>query len=979
MRAIKILLAVVAAAVALVVVAAIALVVLVDPNQYKGYLTNWVEERTGRALTIDGDLELAFFPWLALETEAVTLGHPPGFDVDVPFATVERVSAGVKLLPLLERRFEIGRVRVDGLRLNLMRGPDGRGNWQDFRTSSAAPASEDEPQTETLVEQLDIEQIEIRDGELRWYEEPSAPRYVLRGIDVATGRIRAGEPVDVTLAVDVEDAETQRRFAVETRASVGLEVLGAAAADAAVSLRRFALRLAARDSAGAELAAGTLDAEAADALADGSVSISSARVDARLAPVDALPAGLDFGASFGELRFDPRAGAFAVDGLTTRLAGITAEWRIDARDVIDAPQLEGELRITDAAIGPALETFGIALPEGVDPNALGRIDASATFRAALSIADAAPADGAAAPVLGPWRIDTLGLDALEVDFGGTRLAGDAALGDDGVLRARFDVPEHAPGDGLRTLAAAFAPSEIDIAAIDRLAVSGRVELGLADGSVAVPELRAALLGAELTATVEAPAANASGRVLRGTLRTTRIEPGRVAALLGKLMPDAISPDELGALAVDARFEYDTAARRLALDDAALEAFGLSATGRVVLTSVGDTTTATGEARVAPFSPRALMMRFGQPVPETSDPSTLQRAALSARFEAGADGARFRNIELVLDDTRITGEYAIDGVANPAHRFALAIDRVNVDRYLPPRAGDLPDNAPDDTKTAGDIELPADALANLKIDGSVEVGDLVLAGLEMRAVSTRIIVGDGRAVLDSARASLYGGEFTGRFAVDTTAQPGLALTGRASSLALAPLITALTGDANFSGTGDFDLDLTGTGRTVLENVASANGRVTFSMRDGAIEGFNLGRALCVVYNTARRLPAPAQQPDRTEYLLIGGTATVQDGVAASRDLIARASFMDLTGAGNLALAEQRLDYTLEATLTGTTGIPGCEEMGQLAGESLPLTLRGTVTDPEIRPDFSKIIERRLRDALQDRLQDRIQDRLRDLLR
>src|SRR5690606_34930453 len=85
-RATKILLVVVASAAALVVVAGLALVLLVDPNDYKGYVTSWVEERTGRSFAIDGDLELAFFPWLAIETEAVTLGHPPGFDLDEPFA-----------------------------------------------------------------------------------------------------------------------------------------------------------------------------------------------------------------------------------------------------------------------------------------------------------------------------------------------------------------------------------------------------------------------------------------------------------------------------------------------------------------------------------------------------------------------------------------------------------------------------------------------------------------------------------------------------------------------------------------------------------------------------------------------------------------------------------------------------------------------------------------------------------------------------
>lgn len=975
MRTIKILLAVVVSVVALVVVATLALVTLVDPNDYKGYVTSWVEERTGRSFTIEGDLELAVFPWLAIETERVSLGHPPGFEFAEPFASVDRLSAGVKLLPLLERRFEIGNVRLDGMRLVLARGADGRGNWQDFGAERGSAADETSA-TPAFVDDLDIERIEIRGGEVRWYDEPSAPRYVLRGIDIVTGRVRAAEPIDVSVAVDVEDTATARRFAVDTRAQVGVAALGAAAADAAVSLRGFALRLRASDPARGEIVSGLLEAERFDALADGRVEIGAARVDGRLAPTDAAPGGLDFGAALRTLGFDPRGGDFTIDGLSTRIAGITADWRLDARDVIDAPRLEGDVRIADAAVGAALDAFGVALPAGLTPDTLGNVAASADFRIALSLADAAPDPADASPVVGPYRVDALGLDMVTIDLLGASLRGEAALGDDGMLRALIDMPAHAPSDALKSLAVAHVPDGIDLAAIDRIGFSGRIELGLADGRIAVDELRAELLGGELVATLDAPAAaDGSARVLRGSLRTTPLDPVRLASLLGELMPAAIEPAELGALTVATRFEYDTAAQRIALDDTTLEAFGLAATGRVVVTGLGEQIAAAGEARVAPFSPRALMQRFGQPVPETSDPAALQRAAVTARFEAGADGARFRDIELALDDTRITGEYAIDGVANPAHRFTLAIDRVNVDRYLPPRAEELPDDAGDDARTAGDIELPAEALATLQIDGEVSVRDLELAGLAFRDVATRITVGGGRAILDSARASLYGGTFDGRFEVDTRTEPRLALAGRATSLALEPLITALTGDANLSGTGDFDLDLAGTGATVLENVASANGRVTFSMRDGAIEGFNLGRALCVVYNTARRLPAPPQQPNRTAYISIGGTATVQDGIATSRDLLARASFIDLTGEGHLALAEQRLDYTLEATLTGSTGIPNCEEMSQLAGESLPLTLRGTVTDPEIRPDFSAIIQRRLRDAVRDRLEDRLRDLLR----
>jgi AsmA protein len=324
--------------------------------------------------------------------------------------------------------------------------------------------------------------------------------------------------------------------------------------------------------------------------------------------------------------------------------------------------------------------------------------------------------------------------------------------------------------------------------------------------------------------------------------------------------------------------------------------------------------------------------------------------------------------LALDDSRITGDFAVAGVRNPDYRFALAIDRIDVDRYLPPHQSEAPAGAP----TAGDIELPAEALDTLALEGTIKVGRLALANLDIEDVSTGISVGGGEAHLTNAGARLYGGRFDGSFDVKAAgAQPGLTLTGKAQGLELAPLIGALTGGpAHVSGKGDFDLSLSGLGATVIDNVETAGGRVAFSLKDGSIEGFNLGRTLCAVYNSTQKLPGPANQPKVTSYQVISGTAQVTNGVASSSDLLARAAFMDVTGKGKLELAQQRLDYAVEAKLTGKIDIAGCESMESLIGESIPLTLRGTVTDPSISPDFSAIIQRRLKDAVKERLQERL---------
>jgi AsmA protein len=247
-------------------------------------------------------------------------------------------------------------------------------------------------------------------------------------------------------------------------------------------------------------------------------------------------------------------------------------------------------------------------------------------------------------------------------------------------------------------------------------------------------------------------------------------------------------------------------------------------------------------------------------------------------------------------------------------------------------------------------------------------------MQFNDVGGRIVIGGGDLAVENARTNLYGGTFAGNFRVRAAGgDPGLALDGRASGIQLEPLIAALTGgEPNFSGTGSFDLNLAGKGRTVIQNVETAGGNVSFDMLSGAIKGFNLGRTLCAAYNVTQRAPAPPEQPALTAYEFIKGSAVVSAGTATSNDMLARTSFMDINGNGTLGLAEQQLDYELDAKLTGSVGIPNCETLDSFIGGEVPFTIHGTVTEPVIRPDFSKLVREQLRDAIQDRLEDRLRD-------
>ena len=76
MSALRIVAYVAAGLIGLVVIGLVLVVVFVDPNDYRDDIEKLVEEKTGRELTLSGDLKLSVFPWIALESGPASLGDP---------------------------------------------------------------------------------------------------------------------------------------------------------------------------------------------------------------------------------------------------------------------------------------------------------------------------------------------------------------------------------------------------------------------------------------------------------------------------------------------------------------------------------------------------------------------------------------------------------------------------------------------------------------------------------------------------------------------------------------------------------------------------------------------------------------------------------------------------------------------------------------------------------------------------------------
>jgi AsmA protein len=218
------------AAVFILVAALFAWVAFVfDPNDHKDRIASAVYDATGRKLSIEGDLSLSLFPWLGVELPTLALENAPGFD-KAPMLAIESASAGIELLPLLKKQVRVGKVRLNGLAVNLAVNQQGQNNWQDIAdrlASEQKPASQADPSPQGggfEVQDFSLAGIEVTGGRLFYNDMQACAKYEVRGLTFSTGAIEQNR--DISFAASLILAASQPEI------NLGLDVKGSLLADA---------------------------------------------------------------------------------------------------------------------------------------------------------------------------------------------------------------------------------------------------------------------------------------------------------------------------------------------------------------------------------------------------------------------------------------------------------------------------------------------------------------------------------------------------------------------------------------------------------------------------------------------------------------------------------------------------------------------------------------------------------------------------
>ncbi|HEY1725698.1 MAG TPA: AsmA family protein [Steroidobacteraceae bacterium] len=216
MRAVKMIGYGIGAVIALLVIVVLIVRLAVNPNAFKSRIIASVKSSTGRQLSLPGDIKLSLFPWAALELGPASLGSPPEFG-GAPFASVRHVALSVKLLPLLHKRLDVGRIEISGLDLQLSKNAAGHGNWQlpPNERSTVPPAPSAPAAARPTLPQL--AGVTIKDSRIS-YQDVLADK-----LQVDIGPVQSSDPISVSASLQLSNGPDATPLPVSAKFQLRLD------------------------------------------------------------------------------------------------------------------------------------------------------------------------------------------------------------------------------------------------------------------------------------------------------------------------------------------------------------------------------------------------------------------------------------------------------------------------------------------------------------------------------------------------------------------------------------------------------------------------------------------------------------------------------------------------------------------------------------------------------------------------------------
>ena len=372
--------------------------------------------------------------------------------------------------------------------------------------------------------------------------------------------------------------------------------------------------------------------------------------------------------------------------------------------------------------------------------------------------------------------------------------------------------------------------------------------------------------------------------------------------------------------------------------------------------------------ISPFSPRQLVSTFGQDFPlQTADPQALDRLGIHARIAGSPKDIAISNGTLELDDSKMIFSAHVSEFSRPRVQCDLALDQIDLDRYLPPAAEKtaaeekIPSSAAEKTaekKEPSRVSAPGKKkidyvpLRKLILDGKFKIGKLKVHGARIQDFLLKIAAKGGKFHLDPLALRLYQGVIssTGIFNCQQDV-PRSSFEMQLKGVKVGPFLKDFLNQDVLEGTLFSNVALSMSGDEPETIKSSLNGKGNFSLKDGAVIGIDLASMVRNVKTGLGLAEKTAEKP-RTDFAELLAPFTIVNGIVDTPGTTLKSPLMRLSAVGKADLVQELLDFRIKPKVVGT--IKGQGDTKERSGLMVPLVVSGTFSSPKIRPDLQGMI-------------------------
>jgi AsmA protein len=363
--------------------------------------------------------------------------------------------------------------------------------------------------------------------------------------------------------------------------------------------------------------------------------------------------------------------------------------------------------------------------------------------------------------------------------------------------------------------------------------------------------------------------------------------------------------------------------------------------------------------VDPFSPRKVFSALKAPFPvATADPEALSRVGLKSKIQGSTRQVKLADGVLELDESKLNFSATAKDFSKPDLTFDLNLDKINLDRSLPPPAEKGPTEAKKDEPAAPKKTdyLP---LRTLVLDGKARVGALTAKGMKIQDIDLKLTGRNGLIQIDPLLASLYKGTLSAKAAVDVRQDaPRSTFALQTKNVQAGPLLQDFMKKDFLEGTASIEANISAVGDVPERIKRSLNGKGQAVFSNGAIKGIDVAGMVRNVTSSFGVTQPGAEKP-RTDFSELNAPFTITDGVVNTPGTTLASPLLRVLATGKANLVDESLDLRVEPKAVGT--IKGQGDVKERSGVTVPVLVKGTFSSPSFAPDLKGMLEKGLKEG------------------